>query len=90
MIQKEVKRNNKSPDFEGLEIYLSHRFDATGGVISTSFDKHISAMQRDEAQIMKQSRLWHEETENKQKDKNKNKNKDKNKGEAGASGSGQA
>jgi hypothetical protein len=69
MIQKAVKRNCKAPDFEGLEIYLSHRFDASGGVVSRSFDKHISALQRDEAQIMKQTRLWHEEVDAKAKTK---------------------
>ena len=72
--QKAVKRNCKAPDFEGLEIYLSHRFDASGGVVSSNFDKHISELQRNEATIMKQMKLWHEETEAKTKNKNKDKN----------------
>ena len=42
VIQKAVKRNAKAPDFNGLEIFLSHRLDASGGVVTSKFDKHIS------------------------------------------------
>jgi hypothetical protein len=72
MIQKAVKRNFKAPDFEGLEIYLSHSFDTNGGITTQAFDKHISDLQKSEAQIMKHQRLFKEEADTKKKDKNKN------------------
>ena len=80
MIQKAVKRNAKAPDFDGLEIYLSHRYDSSGGVVSSNFDKHIAEMQKSEATIMKQMRLWHEEIDSKHKNQNRktNGNKDEN------------
>ncbi|CAE8711223.1 unnamed protein product, partial [Polarella glacialis] len=61
MIQKAVKRNAKAPDFEGLDVYMSHSFDSSGGIVAQQFDKHLSELQRNEAQILKQQRLWSEE-----------------------------
>ena len=60
-----------------LEIYLSHRCDSSGGVVSSNFDKHIAEMQKSEATIMKQMRLWHEEIDSKHKHQNRKPNNNK-------------
>jgi hypothetical protein len=67
MIQKAVRRNAKAPDFDGLDVYMSHSFDSTGGIITQAFDRHIAGVQKDEAQILKQQRLWSEEQDTRKK-----------------------
>ena len=61
MIMRVVKRNPRAPDFEGLDSFLSTATDMTGGVVTLDFDKYISELQRNDAQIMKQNRLLKEE-----------------------------
>jgi hypothetical protein len=69
MIQAAVRKNPRLPDFAGLDSFLSHSFDESGGVVTTSFAKFVAEEQRSEAIVMKQNRLWHEEidAENKKK-----------------------
>ena len=61
MIQKAVKRSPQSPDFEGLDSYISHAYDQSGGIITLEFDKHIAEIQRNDAFVLKQGRLLREE-----------------------------
>ena len=61
MIMRAVKRNPRAPDFEGLDSFLSTATDMTGGVVTLDFDKYISELQRNDAQIMKQNRMLKEE-----------------------------
>ena len=83
------KKNAKVPDFEALEGYMAHSAENTGAIRSTDFDKHISELQKTEAQTMKQLRLTREETEAQEKRKNGGKDKNgKNKNET-ATASGQ-
>ena len=81
MIERAVKRNPRAPDFEGLEMFLANGFDATGGVTTRDFDKYIADTQRNDAVIMKQSRLWREEHHADVKSKKETKGKGKDKGE---------
>ena len=69
MIQKAISRNAKSPDFDGLHVYLSHLLDDKGGITTARFDAHIAQRQKDEAIVMKQGRLWQEEVDARQKKK---------------------
>jgi hypothetical protein len=81
MVQRAVKRNCKSPDFSGLDLYLANTFDGTGGIVTSDFDRHIAEQQRSESNIMKQARLWHEEIDSKKKsDTSGHENKKGNKG----------
>ena len=61
MIMRAVKRNPRAPDFEGLDSFLSTATDMTGRVVTLDFDKYISELQRNDAQITKQNRLLKEE-----------------------------
>jgi hypothetical protein len=61
MIMKAVKRNPKSPDFGGLDLYTEHIPDPTVGLKVGEFDKHVVARQTVTAQILKQGRLTREE-----------------------------
>ena len=69
-----VRKNPKQPSSVGLDAYLSHAFDESGGIITSKFSRHIAEEQKAEAQILKQQRLWIEEqdAENKAKAKTKN------------------
>ena len=60
-IQKAVKRNPKSPDFEGLEVYCRHMTDSSGSVFAPTFDKHVAEIQKAAAVTLKQDRLNREE-----------------------------
>lgn len=74
MIQRAVRRNPKAPDFEGLEFYLMHKYDESGGIVAKKLDQHIAEQQRVQATIDKQSRLFREEQEaagKRKKDKEK-------------------
>ena len=61
MIQAAVRRQPRAPNFEGLEAYLSHSIDESGGVITSDFTKYVAEEQKAEAQVMKQNRLLREE-----------------------------
>ena len=60
-LMKAIKRNNKSPDFEGLDGYLLHLGGSQIGVRTPAFDRWIMESQKTEAFIMKQARLVREE-----------------------------
>ena len=62
MIQRAVKKNPKAPSFVGLEFYMQSELDSTGGLVTHKFDEHVADLQKTEAIIMKQNRLWTEET----------------------------
>jgi hypothetical protein len=79
MIQKAVRRSPRSPDFSGLHSYMEHMADHASGAATPAFDRHVAALQKDEAIIMKSQRLAHEEVEadekrKKPKEDKKNKN----------------
>ena len=63
MIQQATHKNPKAPVFIGLDHYLSHTFDETGGVVTSDFSQFIASEQRAKAQVLKQQRLWAEEQE---------------------------
>ena len=66
-IQSAVKKNARSPDFEGLSEYMKHAGEVSGRVSAPTFEKHIAERQRDAAQILKQNRLAKEEGEAEEK-----------------------
>ena len=68
-VQKAVRRNPRSHDFENLTEYMRHAADATGTVSALVFDRHVADRQRDEAQVMKQTRLAREENDEDKKRK---------------------
>ena len=61
-IQTAVRRNSKVPSFEGLEPYLAHSYDESGGATVSLFSKHIASIEKDQAAILRQRRLWSEES----------------------------
>ena len=69
MIQRAVKKNPKAPLFVGLEFYTQSEIDSSGGLVTREFDEHVAELQKTEAIIMKQNRLWTEETNATNKDK---------------------
>ena len=74
MIQKAIKKNARAPDFDGLELHLTHLLDSTGGITTSAFDRHVAEEMRTEATTMKQHRLWREEHDADTKRKNTNTN----------------
>ena len=69
MIERAVKRNSRNPDFEGLDPYLGHTLDPSGGTQSSPFAEHIAQIQKTEAIVMKQNRLLAEEVTSSNKKK---------------------
>ena len=69
MIQRAVRRNSRSPDFEGLECFLANSLDPHGGLVALDFERYIAEVQKSEAQVLKQQRLAKEETEANEKRK---------------------
>ena len=63
MIQAATRRSPKFPDFSGLDHYLAHGLDATGGAITSKFASFVAEEKRKDALILKQNRLWQEEQE---------------------------
>lgn len=63
MIQRVVRTNPRSPDFEGLECFMANALDASGGIVTSDFEGYVADIQRNEAQVMKQQRLAREEAE---------------------------
>ena len=67
-----VRKNSRSPDYTGLDAYMSHCVDATESLCRTSgLDKHIASHMKDEAQILKSQRQAREELDSDQKRKAK-------------------
>lgn len=81
MIQAAVRKSPKSPSFQGLESFLSHSFDETGGVVVSQFQKYIAEEQKSGALVLKQHRLWNEE-----RDADDKKRRDNHKKPAGGGG----
>ena len=63
MIQRAVKRNPRSPDFVGLDAFMSNAMDSQGGTVTLEFEKYVAEVQRAEAQVMKQQRMAKEEVD---------------------------
>ena len=63
MLERAVRRNPRAPDFEGLDAYMEHMVEGGRGLPLADFEKHISEVQKADAQIMKQARLAREESE---------------------------
>ena len=75
MIQRAVRRNPRNPDFEGLETFMAHAFDTSGGVVTTQFDAEMAEMRKTQAVILKSESLLKEESEaDSKRQNNKNKN----------------
>ncbi len=64
-----ASRNPKLPDWEGLDVVVSSKITSRGAVEVAGFTAWLSGVQRDQAQILKQGRLFREEraAENKHK-----------------------
>ena len=72
--QAAIRRDPKSPNYEGLEPYMAHAADTSGVVRAPKFEKFVAERNRDTSTVLKQMRLAKEETEARGKDKgNKNK-----------------
>ena len=60
-VETAVRRAPLSPDYSGLEHMLSTAVDASGSVVPIEFTKWSTSVIRDDAQVLKQNRLWGEE-----------------------------
>ena len=61
-IQRAVRRCPRHPSFEGLESMLSSTLDESGGIVASKFDQYIAEEQKTQSTILKQMRLWKEES----------------------------
>jgi hypothetical protein len=55
-LQQLEKRDFRAADFEALEEYPYHSFDASGGITTQAFDKDIDDLEKEDVQIMKRQR----------------------------------
>ena len=76
-----VRRNPKSPDFEGLEPYMRHLGDLGGVMQAPRFDCFVANSMKDMAQVQKQARMVKEEAEAASKPRKGGKNDKKQKDE---------
>ena len=76
-IEMAVRKNPKTPDFNGLEMLVDTATDSSGSVVVSSVQQWLASQQRDEAFILKQRRLWSEESASANKPEKGDKNKDK-------------
>ena len=60
-VHQAVRRNPKNPDFKGTGLMTMSRLDASGGVLSGDFARHVADEQKALAFTMKQQRLYSEE-----------------------------
>lgn len=60
-IQAAVHKSPRSPDFDGLDFYLTASFDSSLGVGATEFEQYMSNLAKDRALVMTQSRKLREE-----------------------------
>ena len=67
MTQQAVRRSPKAPDFSGLDTYLAHPYDETGGAVTSKLTRYIADEKKNEAVILKQTRLWQEEQDSEKK-----------------------
>ncbi len=61
-IQRAVRKNPTNPEFDSLDVYMRHAAAVTGTVFAPTFDKHVSEIHKNEAQVLKQHR-WSKEEE---------------------------
>ena len=80
-IHQAVKRSPKNPDFRGTELMTMSTLDASGGVLTGAFAKHVAEEQKSAAFTMKQQRLYADEEDSRKKNKGDRKNKGDGKGE---------
>ena len=69
-LMEAIRRNPRSPDFEGLHPYLHHMDNFTSGAKIPHFvvqSKYVTEVQKTDAFILKQSRLMREEQEQDEK-----------------------
>jgi hypothetical protein len=57
IIQRSVRRNPRSPDFEGLACFFANTLDPSGRLVTQEFDRYMSEVQTMYAQIMKQNKV---------------------------------
>ena len=76
-VETAVRRAPLSSDYAGLEHMLSTSVDSTGAIVPPEFSKWSVGIIRDDAQVLKQNRLWREEQGHQAK---KGKGKEKGKG----------
>ena len=62
-LQRAIRRDPKSPNFEGLDTHLRHAADSTGVIFAPEYEKYIAEVDRAHAQTLKQNRLAKEEAE---------------------------
>ena len=60
-IEIAVKKNPKQPDYEGLESLLETAVDSSGSAVLPGITTWLAERQKDEAFVLKQSRLWADE-----------------------------
>ena len=56
-----VRKSAKAPDYSNLDHLLATALDSSGAASVQAFSRWSSGFMRDEAQTMKQYRLWKEE-----------------------------
>jgi hypothetical protein len=56
-----VSRCPSHPDYSGLEVVMQAPTSATGQATTTAFNEYITTKLKDQANILKQTRLWKEE-----------------------------
>ena len=56
-----VEKNPRHPDFSGLEDVLAGPRSVSGSAHVPKYLEHVTARQKDRAQILKQQRLYQEE-----------------------------
>ena len=61
-LERAVARCPQQPDFTGLDLITNTGVDAKGAARSTAFDEFVLSRQKEEAYVLKQSRLYAEET----------------------------
>ena len=63
LIQHEiaVSRNPQHPDYSGLDVVMQAPTKASGQASVAAFTEYITGQMKDQANILKQSRLWKEE-----------------------------
>ena len=60
-VETAVRRSPLSPDLSDLEYMLSAAVNASGFAVPIEFTKWSTSVIRDDAQVLKQNRLWGEE-----------------------------
>ena len=79
-IMKAMRKNARSPDYEGLEPYLRHMRGPASTHRTPQFAKYVTEEQNTDAFILKQSRLAREEADAEAKRKKTEKSDPKPKG----------